>query len=367
VSTEDLYSTAPRDAAREWFRKARFGLFIHYALPSLFPEGSNDFKKLLAGRDDLGKICLLAPEEIERQEISPADVRTCLKIKNDLAGRFAAERFDADAICDLALAAGMRYVTFTTRHAGGLFLYRTSVTGFNTADGAAGRDLLAELAPACAKRGLGLFLYVPPDTARTDGWLRERNATVLRELLSGYGPVAGIWFDGIALFVRNPENYEHLAAHYQLVRSLQPQALVSFKEGALGEEDFITPEHFIMPDPVEWRDRDRQACWEDHLAHWQKAHQPRHHLFRNALREINTTMQEAVWRDGRGEDCGWVNNEKARHLGAGEVIFLLDVAASRHANLLMNIGLRADGSIHPADDSALREAGERIRSSSSHL
>jgi alpha-L-fucosidase len=356
----DAFRTAPRDAALAWFQNAAYGLFVHYALPSLLPEGTNDYKKRMQGRDELNKLCLCTPEEIASADIDEADRRLCLGVKAELRDRFVADRFDADMICDLAVAAGMKYVSFVTRHAGGLFLHRTSVTDFHSVNSPAGRDLVAEIARACAERGLGCFFYVPPDTARTDGAFRERNAAVLRELLTGYGPIAGIWFDGIALFDRFPENYRSLPAQYDLIRSLQPQALISFKEGALGTEDFITSEHFLFPGEVHWSDPGRRACWERRFEHWKRVREPRWHLFRDKPAEINTTMQEATWRDDRGEDEAWTNNEKARHLSADEVWELLAVARSQNANLLMNVGPRADGSVHPDDEAALRAVGDRI-------
>ena len=77
--------------------------------------------------------------------------------------------------------------------------------------------------------------------------------------------------------------------------------------------------------------------------------------------EINTTMQECRNRDGVGEPGGWINDEQARHLSAGEVMDLLEKARSLKANLLLNIGPRGDGSVHPADVKALTEIGRRIR------
>jgi alpha-L-fucosidase len=357
----ERYVADPRGAALAWFQDAVFGLFVHYALPSLLPAGTNDYQELMQGRDELNKLCLCTPEEIAATNVAEADRRLCLTVKTGLRDRFVADRFDAEAIGDLALAAGMQYVTFVTRHAGGLFLHRTSVTGFHSVNSPAGRDLVAEVAHACEERGLGCFLYVPPDTARTDGTFRERNATVLRELLTSYGPIAGIWFDGIALFDRCPDNYKDLPGQYGLIRSLQPQVLVSFKEGAIGTEDFITSEHFLFPGEVRWAEPGRRACWERRLEHWKRVREPSWHLFRDKPAEINTTMQEATWRDGRGQDEGWTNNEKARHLSADEVWELLEVARSQHANLLMNVGPRADGSIHPDDEAALRAVGDRIR------
>ena len=105
------------------------------------------------------------------------------------------KKLHADRICDLALAANMRCMTLTTCHLGRLRMYKTKVTDFTSLNSPAKRDLVAELSQACQKRGLGLFPYVPPETARTDDEHIRQNRTTLRELLTQYGPIAGIWFD----------------------------------------------------------------------------------------------------------------------------------------------------------------------------
>ncbi|MHC4679244.1 MAG: alpha-L-fucosidase, partial [Planctomycetota bacterium] len=132
-------------------------------------------------------------------------------VERDLFQSFTAEKFDAEKICDLALAAHMRYVTFTTVHLGRLYMFDTKVTDFTSLNAPARRDLVAEMAAACRKKGLGLFLYVPPEIARADDEHIQHNHTVLRELLTQYGPIAGIWFDGIGDYYNNPENYQRLS------------------------------------------------------------------------------------------------------------------------------------------------------------
>jgi len=218
---ETEYGRDPRSAARKWHRDKKLGLFVHYNLASLLPHGKQSYLEL----------------EID----NPDDTR--LAVAKTLFPRFTAEKFDADSIADLAVSAGMGYINFTTNHLGGLFMFRTSLTEFNSLNSPAKRDLVGELAEACRKRTLGLFLYVPPQVAVTTDDVIAYNRTWLRELLTQYGPVAGIWFDGIGNFYRNPDNYTRLSETYAMVRKLQPQCLVSFKDGATGEEDFAAPEH----------------------------------------------------------------------------------------------------------------------------
>lgn len=358
---EALYAKDPREAAIQWFKDARFGLFVHYALASVLEHGKPELLEL-GGDDEVGELLGMRPEMWPATNVPEAARKKARELKHGLVARFDASNFDAGRICDLAVAAEMRYITFTTKHLGGLYMYRTKVTKSTSLNSPARRDLVAELAEACRERGLGLFLYVPPETARTDATYLEHNRTLLRELLTEYGPIAGIWLDGIGPYYRTPENYANLSETYARIRSLQPQCLISFKDGALGEEDFRSPEHFLFPTPVQWSSELRQKRWEEKLRRWKRNQPPeRLKLFETLPAEINTTMQECHNRDGVGEPGGWINDEQARHLGAGEVMDLLEKARSLKANLLLNIGPRGDGSVHPADVKALTEVGRRIR------
>jgi alpha-L-fucosidase len=357
-----LYEHDPHAAALQWFRDAGFGLFVHYALASLLERGKPGYLELTEGLSEAVEWNKL-PANHPGLEPETADPLTRIQeIHRGLMDKFHAERFDAGAICDLAADAGMRYVNITTRHLGRLALYDTQTTDFNSMKAPAGRDLVAELAAACAARKLGLFLYVSPETSRTDGPFYERNRKVLRELLTQYGPLAGIWFDGIGHFNRTPENYARTTELFAYVRQLQPQCLVSFKEGAFGVEDFTSPEHFHLAVPETWDTPARQARWDLRKERWNRLYAQRwEQHFRFKPVEINSTMQECFNRDGAGEPGGWINDESARHLSADEVWYLLGKARRTGSNLLMNIGPRGDGSVHPADEKVLREIGRRIR------
>lgn len=359
---EKLYQRDPHAASVAWFKDAQFGLFVHYALASVLEGGKPEYLKLTAGLEEQVEFNKLPASRCNGLSAENMKTRPLQRIHAQLARQFHAEAFDAEAICDLAQAAEMRYVNFTTKHLGRMAMYRTATSDFNSFNSPARRDLVTELAEACRTRGLGLFLYVPPETARTDGDFFELNCRVLRELLTQYGPLAGIWFDGIGHYHRNPENYTRLSELFALVRQIQPQCLVSFKEGALGEEDFVAPEHFLFPTPIQWNTPKRQERWQIRLDRWKRQNEQlwTEH-FESKPAEINTTMQECTNRDGVGEPGGWINDEDARHLTADEVMYLLEMASRLNANLLMNIGPRGDGSIHPADEKALRELGKRIR------
>ncbi len=337
---EKLYNQNPRGAALEWFTHARFGLFLHYGLYSQLGRGE----------------WVMLRERIPLAEYAR------------LKDQFTAEKFDAGKIADLALAAGMKYVNITSKHHDGFCLFRTNETDFDSLHSPARRDLIGELAAACRKKGLGLFLYYsyaadwrhPYFYAREAGWQSARPAyeqpeptylwrkdedmrhyirfahAQLRELLTQYGPLAGIWLDPIMGFYARPDLFP-IAETYALIRSLQPQCLISFKQGASGEEDFVAPERKVAEH--RFQSELTRAVWEKN---------------RGKPPEICTTLQSQFWGYNQADD--------GKHRTAGEVVKMLADAAEQKANLLLNAGPLGDGSIHPDDQATLREVGRRRRS-----
>ena len=341
----ELYQSDPRQAARAWFSEARFGLFMHYGLYSLL------------GR---GEWVML------RERIGVAEYEK-------LQSQFTAHNFDVDFITDLALEAGMKYINLTSRHHDGFCLFETKQHDYHSMAAPAQRDIIGDLAEACHKKGLGLFLYYsyaadwwhPYFYAREAGWANARPAykqpqpqyewakdedfriyvdyvhAQMRELLTNYGPIAGIWFDPIMGFYHRPDLFP-IEETYGLVRSLQPQVLISFKQGASGTEDFAAPErsgHSLaerLKDPQQ-REVARKA-WESN---------------KNKHNEICDTLQPHVW--------GYKKDDDSKHLDAGEVMKRLEAAWAGNCNLLMNTGPLADGSIHADDVKTLREVGRRLR------
>jgi alpha-L-fucosidase len=340
----DTYATDPYAAAVEWFRQAKYGLFMHYGLYSLL--GRHEWVQL-------------------RELIRPGDYA-------ELAHAFLADRFDAQTICDFAVECGMSYVNITTRHHDGFCLWDSGQSTFNCVAAApCGRDLVGELAAACDKYGLGLFLYYShgrdwkhphaPDNEHFSGKARpeydppERTyayapahdlgiyvqymAEQVRELLTGYGPIAGIWLDGIGVPLHPKDaagnviqDYDprtdgdpfHCQELYDLCHRLQPQTLVSYKQGYLGTEDFFAPEHTVY----------------------------------------NRFGDEAA--DRPGEVCttaggGWGYIGGSEYATCDEVWQKLRAAREGGYNLLMNVGPLPDGSLPDDAAATLRAVGERIR------
>ena len=323
---EDVFRQDPRAAALQWFREARYGLFLHYGLYSLL------------GRH----------EWVQYREKIPVAKYARLK------EQFTAEKFDADYIADFAIGCGMKHINFTTRHHDSFCLFATRQTSFNSMNSPAKRDLVAELAEACEKRGLGLFLYYShgrdwrhPHAPNNDEWggsarpeydppepsyatgdahnlqvYLDFMSAQITELLTNYGPIAGIWLDGIAVPLSGDFTKFKCQELYDLIHSLQPQVLVSYKQGLLGTEDFLAPEH----KPVGNSGKPVEIC---------------------------TTMCPGSW--------GYYKDGAGKHKTVEEVWETLCKACQAGCNLLLNTGPLPDGSLDPEDEIVLRQVGKRLR------
>jgi alpha-L-fucosidase len=230
----------------DWFRAARFGLFIHFGLYSL------------AARHEWVR---------SYEELSDTAYERYFE-------RFDPDRFDAARLARTAREAGMRYAVLTTKHHDGFCLWDSKLTGY-TSSAAIGRDLVAEFATAMRAEGLRVGLYHSlidwhhPDFVvdgihplRNAGPLDELNAGrdmaryraylhgQIRELLTGYGPVDLMFYDFTyshdrgGLPGKGPDAWaaEDLLA---LTRELQPGILVNNRLGIPG--DYVTPEQY-QPD-----------------------------------------------------------------------------------------------------------------------
>jgi len=335
---EDLYANNPRKAALEYFRNAKFGLFIHYGLYSLLEGVWQD-------------------KHVKPSEWVQLRGKIQVKEYEKLASKFTVEKFDADFITDMALDAGMKYINLTTRHHDSFCLFDSKYTNFKSTNTPAKRDLVAELSEQCQKKGLGFFLYYShgrdwrhPHAPNNDGWggnarpkygSREESykygeehdlqiyvefmKNQITELLTNYGPIGGIWLDGIGT-PRSPKGNNNIEMFkcqelYDHIHSLQPQTLVSYKQGLLGTEDFKAPErHFKGSSDVPL--------------------------------EICDTLQPYSW--------GYSQKDELGHKSVDDVIEMLNKAEQMNANLLLNTGPLPDGSIHPDDVKTLKEVGKRL-------
>ena len=333
------YPGNPRQANLDWFKNAKYGMFIHYGLYSILAKG----------------------EWVQLRDTIP--VAEYGKLKD----AFTAEKFNADEITDIALKAGMKYITITSKHHDGFCLFETKETDFNSLNSAAKRDLIRELYDACEEKRLGLFLYYsyaadwhhPYFYSRDHGWTNARPAyqeeqpeykfekdedfaiyveyvhAQLKEILTRYPDIAGIWFDPIMGFYNRPDLFP-IDSTYALVRRLSPHALISFKQGANGDEDFVAPE----------RSGGAKVGQQFDIA--QKVYE----LNINKPREICNTLQPNAW--------GYNSANDGKHKTAEDIINLLKEAEKTGSNLLLNVGPKGDGSFPAEDILSLTEAGKLL-------
>ena len=299
---------AERVAAREWFRDAKFGMFIHWGVYSLLGQG----EWVMQNRGIT----------VDRYEW--------------LASTFDPVKFDAHTWVALAKRAGVRYITITSRHHDGFSMFATRATRYNIVDWTPfHRDPLKELADECRRAGIKLFFYYSqldwhnPDywprgntghaTGRPDrgDWNRylEFMDQQLTELLTNYGPIGGIWFDGMW---DKPNADWQLDRTYALIHRLQPAAL-------------IVPNHHRAPLPGE----DVQTFEQD---------LPGANTAGFNTREIGALPLETSLT--MNESWGF-NITDTTFKSVRELIGYLVRAAGRDANLLLNIGPRPDGTIQP--------------------
>ena len=304
-----------RLAAREAYRNARLGMFIHWGAYSLLGQGE------------------WVMQERELQ----------VPTYEWLASTFNPVKFDAHAWVALAKAAGMRYITITARHHDGFSMFATKATRYNIVEWTPfNRDPLKELADECHREGLSLFLYYSQlDWHHPDYWPRGTTGRAtgrpdsgdwnryldfidrqLEELLTGYGPIGGIWFDGMW---DKPDAPWRLDRTYALIHRLQPAAL-------------IVPNHHKAPLPGE----DAQTFEQDLPG-------------ANTAGFNTTTIGSLPLETSLTMNRSWGFNITDRNFkSTREIIGYLVRAAGNDANLLLNVGPRPDGTIQP-------EAVERLQ------
>jgi alpha-L-fucosidase len=267
-----------------------------------------------------------------------------------LASTFNPVKFNAHDWVSLARSAGVRYITITSRHHDGFSMFASRATPYNIVDWTPfHRDPLKELADECHAQGIKLFFYFSQlDWHNPDYWPRGRTGhetgrpdagdwnryvdfmnAQLTELLTNYGAIGGIWFDGMW---DKPEADWQLPRTYTLIHRLQPAAL-------------IVPNHHQAPLPGE----DVQAFEQD---------LPGANTAGFNTREIGALPLETSLTMN---DSWGFNITDSKFKSTRELIGYLVRAAGANANLLLNIGPRPDGTIQPEAAERLRAIGEWLR------
>jgi alpha-L-fucosidase len=293
---------------KSWFEEARFGLFIHWGHVS---QHGWELSWPLVGGSQALPLCQDVPADTYH-----ASART-----------FAPQPGSIRACLELARRAGVRYAVLTAKHHDGFALFHTRASDFSIEHAPYGGDLVREYVEAARDLGLRVGIYFSLcDWHHTDypafrdadrpyrfgrvprpsseQWKRYVDFLFaqIRELLTGYGPIDVIWFDG---------GWERSAAEWrtteleQSIRLLQPDILINDRLPGCG--DFDTPEQFIPPEPP-------ARAWEACL-----------------------TMNES-W--------AW-NRADTRYKSARELVHALCEVAGRGGNLLLNVGPMGDGRLPP--------------------
>lgn len=338
------------------FRDARFGLMLHYGLYSMLGG-------IYRGQRGPGYAeWIQAYHRIPRAEM------------HALARTFSPDCFDADTICELAAAAGMRYVVLTAKHHEGFALFRTKTDFFSSADrSSCGRDLVGELADACARRNLRLGLYysqvidwneedgggygADPAGAAGPSWenswdfpdkrskdyarcFERKILPQIRELLTGYGPLFTFWFD--MPLDSSPQQSERI---YREVKRLQPDCLVNSRLGngcydyvSLGDNEI--PEALTAADAAEDGGKQRENGAVACLNRIEGLKPSPYGLYESAC-TMNHSWGYCSWdEDWKTADCIRNTQAKLERLGV---------------NYLLNAGPQGNGQIPEAAAGLLRE------------
>jgi alpha-L-fucosidase len=309
------------DSAKEvrlsWFREAKYGLFIHWGLYAI-PAG--EWK----GKRSLG----LGEWIMNRSQVPVREYEA-------LATQFNPVKFDAEAWVQLAQDAGMKYIVITSKHHDGFAMFKSKVSNYNVVDATPfKRDVLKELADACARRGMRLGFYYsqsqdwhepngagntwdfgPDEKKDYDQYLRGKAEPQVRELLTGYGPVALIWFDTPRMMTG-----DRAQRFADIVRSLQPNTLI---DGRLGTEgDYRSTGDNVIPSDAS------AEAWETPAT-------------------INDTWGY------RKDDTNWKS--------PGQIVFKLVDIVSKGGNYLLNVGPMSDGTIPQPSQDILRTVGRWLK------
>jgi alpha-L-fucosidase len=210
------------DKRMEWFTDARFGLFIHWGLYSI-PAG--------VWEDQTG-----------HAEWIMTTAQIPVPVYETYIEQFNPVEFDADAWVKMAKDAGMKYIVITSKHHDGFCLFESEFTDYDVMSTPFKRDIMKELAEACERAGLKMCFYHSimdwhhPDYLPRRGWEDrssegadfDRYVDYLRnqvtELLTNYGDIGIMWFDGEW---EGTWNHEYGQALYDLCRKLQPNIIVN--------------------------------------------------------------------------------------------------------------------------------------------
>ena len=333
-NAQEYQPTTENLEAREWFQDARFGLFVHWGVYSVLGDGE---------------------WVMNNQNISIEEYEKLPSFFNPI-------NFDPKEWVSIAKDAGMKYITITSRHHDGFSMFDSKATEYDIVDATPyGKDILKMLAEECRKQGIKLFFYYSLlDWNRDDYFPRGRTGngilgrgegnwedyivfmkSQLKELLTNYGEIGGIWFDGEwdqfkwdGKRFGEPMADFKLGEVYSLIHELQPQALIGSN-------------HHLAPNPGE----DFQMFEKDLPGRSTKSFATSADDIGNLPLEVCETINGS-----------WGFNLKDRkHKSKKELIQYLIKAAGYDSNLLLNVGPMPNGRIQKEHIKSLSEIGQWVK------
>ncbi len=321
---ESVYDYVPTEEnlkARQEFQDNKFGIFIHWGIYSMMGQGE--------------------------WYMHNADVNW--KEYEKYASAFYPSRFNAAEWVAAIKASGAKYICFTTRHHDGFSMFNTKWCDFDIVDATPfRRDVLKELADECHKQGIKLHLYYSHIDWRREDYPQGRTGhgtgrdaskanwpqyyqfmnNQLTELLTGYGPVGAIWFDGYWDHDQDPIDWE-LQPQYEMIHKLQPSCLI-------GNNHHITPH----------KGEDIQIFERD---------QPGENLSGLSGQDVSVLPLETC--QTMNKSWGYRITDE-NYKSVKELIHYLVNTAGKNGNLLLNVGPQPNGEIPAAALERLKAIGE---------
>jgi alpha-L-fucosidase len=314
----------------DWWRDARFGLFIHWGLYSI-PAG--EWK-----------------EKTDYGEWIRDKVQIPLSQYDEFAPKFNPVKFNAEEWVVMAKNAGMKYIVITTKHHDGFCLFDSKETDFDVMSTPFKRDAVKELSVACTKHGLTLCFYhsimdwhhpdyLPRRTWETDRPVEAANMedyitymkNQLKELLTNYGRIGVLWFDGEW---ENTWTHERGKDLYDYCRKLQPDIIINNRID-------------VGRNGMEGQTKDSTFCGD----------------FGTPEQEIPLTGLPGVdWESCMTMNEHWGYNKMDQKWKSSEdMIRKLIDSSSKGGNLLLNVGPTSEGLFPETSISRLRDMGEWIK------
>ncbi|WP_337782860.1 alpha-L-fucosidase [Prevotella sp.] len=326
ANTNQTYTpSADNIAARKHFQDSKFGIFLHWGLYAMLATGE----------------WTMTNNDLNYKEYAK------------LAGGFYPSRFSAKEWVSQIKASGAKYICFTTRHHEGFSMFKSKYSDYNVVDASPfKRDIVKELADECHRQGIDIHFYYshidwqredaplgrtglgtgrPVDKQNWDSYYTFMN-NQLTELLTNYGKVGAIWFDGWWDQDQNPSFDWRLPEQYALIHRLQPACLI-------GNNHHHTP---FEGEDFQMFERDLPGENTAGLSGQSISQLPL---------ETCETMN-GMW----GYKITDQNYKSTKTL-----IHYLVKAAGRNANLLMNIGPQPDGCLPAVAVQRLKEMGEWMK------